>query len=125
MRGSKFISWHPSIAIMLMFISTPTVAQDHGNPILKLQRQGYADALGENHSKVHEFDGRIELQNQGFRNPDIRTTTASDPTRSLILIVNAMSKKLAIIEHRLAALEDEVVQLRKAQQPIDPDDAAK
>ena len=110
---------------MLMFISTPSAAQDHGNAMLKLQRQGYADALGENHPKVYGFDGRIELQNLGFRNPDLRTITASDPTQSLILIVNAMSKKVGVLERRLAALENEVAQLREAQQPIDLDDTAK
>jgi len=125
MQGTAIIYWQPLTAIILMFFSVSCAAQETGNALLKFQRQGYADALGENHPKVHGFDGRIELQKQGFQNPDLHTTKASDPTRSLIMIINAMSKKLAMLEGRLAALEEEVVQLRKAQGRLNPEDAAK
>ncbi len=113
------------MTLLLVYDSTPSLAQDDGNALMEFHRRGYADALGENDLKVQGLDKRIELQSLGFRNSDIRTSTASTSTRSLARIVTVMAKKIADLQSRIATLEKEVAELREVRQPIDYDDSAK
>ena len=95
MRVSNYAICSPVLALLLVFDSTPSLAQDGGNALLKFERQGYANALGENDPIVQGFDKRMELQSLGFRNPDIRTSTLSNPSRSRLGRANIIAKKIA------------------------------